>query len=307
MKRMIAGYMMLTLLMLALTGCKSQDYKKAVALFESGQYSQAGTIFADLADYEESAVMVNECSYRIAREAMEVGDYETACSLLAELADYSDSAERMKECCYHLALEALEKKAYPQAKDYLKQAGDYQDAGQRLEDFPRTVVMSLLQERGELIYESDDPSYSVTLYPESDQQIGIRYSFSTMIEEIEQKQELTMVITWGETEAQLKGSSTGNVLIDIDKEKTYNILESVKGVLMLDTYRLGEKIIWSEHISRCEGGSYPNTVPIFLIGAFGGRGETIVERMVTGLQQILQTENMGITLADLGFASVANA
>ena len=123
-----------------------------------------------------------------------------------------------------------------------------------------------------------------------------------MIEDIEQTQELTLVITWGENEAQMKGSSTGNLLI-VNK-RTYDIRESAEGVLMLDTYRYGEKIIWSEHRSWCVNGYYPNSTPIFVVGALARDGGIIVERMITGVQQILLEQNMGVQLDDLGFTSV---
>lgn len=304
MKRRIVCFVIFAVMMLALTSCKSRNYQEAVELFENSQYSQARTMFTDLADYEDSAAMVRECSYRLALEAMEDGDYEAAYSLFTELADFGASPEMIKKCCYHLASEAMEKKAYLQAKAYLKQAGDYQDASQKLKDFPKTVMMTVLQEQGELVYNSENPAYSVTLYPESDQKIGIRYFFTTMVEEIEQKQELTLVVTWGETEAKLKGTTTGNVLVDQDRGKTYDIWESAEGVLMLDTYRCGDKITWKKRASWCANGSYPKSVPIYLIGALAGRGDVFVERMLTGVQQILQEENLGITLADLGFASV---
>lgn len=177
MKRKVVCCALAAALMLILTGCESRDYKEAVALFESGQYSQARTIFVDLADYE-------------------------------------DSAQWAEKCCYQLALEAMEKKEYLQAKEYLEQAGDSPDALRMRKDYPETVIMAVLKEHGELIHEAADPSYTVTLYPETDEKIGIRYDFTAMVQEIEQTQELTITVTLGEKEAQMKGASTGNVLID---------------------------------------------------------------------------------------------
>ena len=73
---------------------------------------------------------------------------------------------------------------------------------------------------------------------------------------------------------------------------------------MLDTYQYGEKIIWSEHRSWCVNGYYPNSTPIFVVGALARDGVIIVERMITGVQQILLEQNMGVQLDDLGFTSV---
>lgn len=55
MKRRIIYYVLFVVMILSMTGCKSQDYLKAVDLFESGQYSQAGEVFANLEDYEDSS------------------------------------------------------------------------------------------------------------------------------------------------------------------------------------------------------------------------------------------------------------
>lgn len=71
---------------------------------------------------------------------------------------------------------------------------------------------------------------------------------------------------------------------------------------MLDTYQPGEKIIWNKHVSWCPQGNYPKSVPVFVVCALSRDGGLIVERMITGTQRILQEQNLGITLADLGFA-----
>ena len=71
MKRKSICYVLCVVMMLSMTGCKSQNYLKAVDLFENGQYSQIGEVFANLKDYEDSIAMVRECNYRIAIETME--------------------------------------------------------------------------------------------------------------------------------------------------------------------------------------------------------------------------------------------
>lgn len=304
MKRSVVMFALFAVLVLTLTGCKSHDYNKALELFESGQYSQAMAVFADLADYENSAEMVHECSYRIAVQTMEAGDYETALSLFMELGEYSDSPELMKKCCYSLALEAMEQKSYSRARAYLEQAGDHPDARECLQEFPRQVLMAVLQEQGELVFESSEPAYSVTLRRASDHQLCIDYYLSAMVEDTEQMQQVTMRITWGEVEAQLEGSATGNILIDSDRGKTYIIDESAKGVLAIDAYRYGDIITWGEHLSWCKNGNYPNAVPLAIVCALLRDGGNIVQRMVGGAEQILQAQNLGITLADLGFVSV---
>lgn len=65
---------------LELTACKSNDYKKAVAFQEVGDYSSALTIYDSLGDYKDSADRGNECqsyitaidSYNSAKDAANV-------------------------------------------------------------------------------------------------------------------------------------------------------------------------------------------------------------------------------------------
>ena len=53
MKRVIALILVLSMVF-ALCGCSSRDYKKAVSLFEEGEYEQAKELFIVLEDYKDS-------------------------------------------------------------------------------------------------------------------------------------------------------------------------------------------------------------------------------------------------------------
>lgn len=46
---------------LALTGCDSSQYKKAMSLYENGEYEKASEIFEELGDYENSSEMALSC------------------------------------------------------------------------------------------------------------------------------------------------------------------------------------------------------------------------------------------------------
>lgn len=61
MKKRILVACMLSAMCLGLTGCKSSDYKEALAFQESGDYSAALIIYNELGDYKDSANRGSEC------------------------------------------------------------------------------------------------------------------------------------------------------------------------------------------------------------------------------------------------------
>ena len=91
MKKIIAALLVLVMA-LSLCACDSSDYKEAMELYNLGDYAQARTMFVALADYEDSADMVNKCDYQMAQDYMIDGKYEEAKALFVQLGDYEDSA-----------------------------------------------------------------------------------------------------------------------------------------------------------------------------------------------------------------------
>lgn len=55
--RKILAMLLICILVFMLTGCDSSDYKKAMSMYENGEYKEAAEIFAKLGDYEDSAEM----------------------------------------------------------------------------------------------------------------------------------------------------------------------------------------------------------------------------------------------------------
>ena len=80
------------------------DYKKAQALMEAGQYEKAEAAFEALGDYRDSAEQVQEAqqaqkpgAYQQADTLMKFGQYPGAAIAFSKLGDYRDSAQRAKE------------------------------------------------------------------------------------------------------------------------------------------------------------------------------------------------------------------
>ena len=127
---------------LCLCSCKSSDYKKAVALYESGEYRQAIVLFRSLGDYEDSVQMIEACELAILEEAyngaialMEAGSYEDAMDAFEDLEDYKDSAQKIAECelailegRYHDAVALMEAEKYAEAMAAFEALDGFKDS-----------------------------------------------------------------------------------------------------------------------------------------------------------------------------------
>ena len=91
MKKVIAFILALTMA-LALTGCKSSDYKSAVKAMEDGDYAAAARQLETLDDYRDSRQLLKQCRYALAVENFNAGDYESALEIFKDLGDYIDAA-----------------------------------------------------------------------------------------------------------------------------------------------------------------------------------------------------------------------
>lgn len=93
-------YVLLSLVLvmgLLLTGCgKGGDYKKAMTMYENGQYEEAAVKFTELGDYENSKEMVKTCRYEAANVLFDAGDYEAAIAIYETISDYNDSADKIQ-------------------------------------------------------------------------------------------------------------------------------------------------------------------------------------------------------------------
>ena len=94
-----------------LTGCNSSDYKKALQLYEDGQYEEAISAFEALGDYKDSADQIVVCRYAMANAMIEEGSFAEALPILRELGDYEDAPALRRSA------------AYEAVRDYLKETG----------------------------------------------------------------------------------------------------------------------------------------------------------------------------------------
>ncbi len=101
MKKILTALLALVMV-LALCGCDSSDYKKAIALLDGGDYAAAREMFVALGDYEDSAAMITECDYRQARSLLASGAFESAREMFLALGDYKDSKKLAVNAAWYM-------------------------------------------------------------------------------------------------------------------------------------------------------------------------------------------------------------
>ena len=132
MKRIVLLICLILSAAVLLTGCKSADYNRAMALFDEGKYAEAAAIFEALGDYEYSEDMLLSCKYQSAKELFDAKDYEGAKSAFAALGDYKDCAEWVVKCDYSVAVDYFEKGYYENAVAIFETLNGYADSADKI-------------------------------------------------------------------------------------------------------------------------------------------------------------------------------
>ena len=140
MKKRIAILLVLALV-LALSGCKSSDYKQAVTAMDAGNYQEALTVLDALGDYKDAADLAVKCRYAIAEDNFDKGEYETALTQFTDLGDYRDSGKYVTKCNYAMAVKAFEDEDYTKAQDLFTGLADYQDSESYLEKTENALLL----------------------------------------------------------------------------------------------------------------------------------------------------------------------
>lgn len=140
MRKRIAILLVLALV-LALSGCKSSDYKQAVTAMDAGNYQEALTALDALGDYKDAADLAVKCRYAIAEDNFDKGEYETALTQFTDLGAYRDSGKYVTKCNYAMAVKAFEDKDYTKAQDLFTGLADYQDSKDYLEKTENALLL----------------------------------------------------------------------------------------------------------------------------------------------------------------------
>lgn len=124
-KRLLQSLFLILTLCLFLTGCDSQNYRKAINLYNEGQYDAAATVFSELDGYKDSGELQTLSRYWEALTLMSDGEYTEALPRFLKLGSYEDSADRAIECKYQMAIAAFEAEDFNTAESYFLEQPQY--------------------------------------------------------------------------------------------------------------------------------------------------------------------------------------
>ncbi|MCL1890993.1 MAG: zinc ribbon domain-containing protein [Coriobacteriia bacterium] len=131
---------------------QAQNYEKAQATMDAGDYKEAHALFSNLGDYEDAEKLAVECQrhidYQKADDAFEVGMYEEAREIFAELgADgFLDAKDRVNDCDYKIAEGLFADGNYTEARDLFWSLSvvDYKDAAEQVKACEYKLAEKLL-------------------------------------------------------------------------------------------------------------------------------------------------------------------
>ena len=104
-------------------------YQWATQFMDAEAYAQAREKFLSLGGYEDAARKAQLCLYQPAETAIREDRFEDAIELLTQLpADFESTALRLQEAYYGLASQLFAAQDYDKAAEYYLLAGDYRDA-----------------------------------------------------------------------------------------------------------------------------------------------------------------------------------
>ena len=115
-----------------LTGCSQQTYRKAINLYNNGEFDAAATLFSELDGYENSSELQTLSRYWEAITLMEDGEYSQALPRFIKLGTYEDSAERATECKYQMAIAAFENEDHNTAEGFFLEQPQYRQTPEYL-------------------------------------------------------------------------------------------------------------------------------------------------------------------------------
>lgn len=81
----------LCLVLLSFTGCQSTAYRQAQQLYEDGEYEEAVAAFSELAEYQDSAEMMEKSLVGQGNACIEQGDYAQAVRCFAQIPENEEA------------------------------------------------------------------------------------------------------------------------------------------------------------------------------------------------------------------------
>lgn len=272
MKKIVAVILVLAIVG-TLAGCDSADYKKAVSLYESGNYLEAMEKLEALGDYENSRDLLNQCRYDYAMMLLENGDYVNAREQFLMVEQSEKVYKLLRQTAWGIFI------------DFLGENGPISEEFSQYDVEESTQVEGLceIRKQGKSIVVSIQSTEKISYPILSSSQTtvtntAVSFDGKQMQPELESKAEVTF-----------KGPK--------DSFSFQNI-----GTCQWDiaSYKANDPIQWSEFIHIDSDGSMDDTrnAP-----AFNNRVSMQQTIIASCFERILDSADAGVTMADLGFVN----
>ena len=272
MRKLLAVILTFVILCM-LVGCDSSDYKKAVSLYENGEYLEAMKMFEALEDYEDSRDLLAKCRFNYAKELLANNDYANARGEFEKL-------EPSEEVDQYLRLSA-----WGLVRDYLNEEGpiEEKDSQYDVEESTQVESVCVIDKRGKSvivnIQSSEVISYPILSAKQTTiTNTSVSFDGTQLQAELEAKADITFKGT--------KGSST-----------FHNVGTCIWDIV---SYEIDAPVEWEEYIYIDTNGAMDDTrnAPAF------DRRVSMQRSIITAcLEKMLEDADLGITMADLGFAN----
>lgn len=299
MKRVLALVLALCLCM-CLAGCDSWDYVKAAKLYEDGEYAEALSIFRELEDYADSAVMAEICQqivdYAQAEALYEAGDYRGALELYQAHERYEDSAAKSLRCRYAIGLGCIESGDYEEATTWLDGLGGYEHSHANAEKARFLWLHTYIQENGPVKLELESESTAfLQLDANADGSLTLTYCKEGMLlgMPFSDKMELTLV----------QGQKTADYTALCVSTALNEIKEEAAGAVGLVGYTVGAATgmgTFTHTVTDPEGVQTvsTNTADALMVTTMFLTVQTVITEK---LPAMLAQTGVDITVQDLGF------
>ncbi len=123
---------------------RAEKYLQASQYAENKEYLKAAELYAELEDYEDSALNVKKCKYAQAELYESEKKFEEAKALYTELNDYYNSKAKVVQCTYYGALADLDAGNFDKAIDAFKTIPEYSDSAEQIKNCTYQKALSLI-------------------------------------------------------------------------------------------------------------------------------------------------------------------
>lgn len=299
MKKMIAA-LLAVCLCVSIAGCAVSDYKKAMDLYEAGEYYQALEIYRTLGDYADSAAMAQICwqkaDYQAAEAFYAAGDYRQALPLYQGLEMYMDSPTKAIRCQYEIGLACVNSGSYEESLSWLEPLGSYEDSIEQIRLAKWLWIYTTVQETAPVVEVNGG---TLTLLAREEGGFEIRFEKDGTLLGVTYSNAFSLTFD--------RDSETGAFTANYDSTGSGQINEAAAGKIYLAQYTSESKLIPETFTQTIVDNEGVETVSTETKDALMMEGLLLElqSALSQGIPQLLEQTGLPLTVKDMGFTSLA--